>query len=261
MSNEFCRHSVLSLGLSFAVAALGACAAGPDEVEDADIEESIEELSQASHAQDPLVHQDTPGHVNLYENLAEGWLAWAMGNPWSTGPIADPTGAQCALGQEGSVFYLAGTPGGAATRSCTVPADTILYFPLINLWSTPRPELVDEPAELASFTSFFEGFFPQYRSSICELTLKLDGADIAGSTVDLDEELWVDVLEPFGVTLDDDNFQGSPGGDYPAALIAGHFALLHPLSPGEHTLELGGAQCEKKKVVFETSVVYHLTVE
>lgn len=41
------------------------------------------------------------------------WVQWALALPWSTGPINDATGASCAMGQQGPVWYLAGTTGAA----------------------------------------------------------------------------------------------------------------------------------------------------
>jgi len=47
----------------------------------------------------------------------------------------------------------------------------------------------------------------------------------------------------------------------PFVVTDSHFALLAPLSGGEHTLELGGALCDADgNVQFETAAVYHLWV-
>ena len=146
------------------------------------------------------------------------------------------------------------------TRTCQVPPGSKLFFPLIDLWSTPPPRFVDTPPELANFVAFFEGFFPLLRDSLCSLTLRIDGVDVLPSLDAMDEALWVDILEPFPVTLDADNWMGAPGGLYPAALHAGAFALLKPLSAGEHVIELGGASCDGDVVDFETSATYHITV-
>jgi hypothetical protein len=120
---------------------------------------------------------------------------------------------------------------------------------------------VDTPEELAEFIAFAEYYFPANREVTCTLTLRLDGEDILANTAEIDEELWVDIYDPFKIKLDADNYAGGPGGKYPAALTAGHYALLTPLAPGDHTLELGGVQCEGDEVYFETSATYHLHVD
>jgi hypothetical protein len=243
----------------------GGCALESDSLEDADTPEALSEESQALghyHSGSELVLQKSPGGAKKYKHHSEGWLRWAMSIPWSTGPVTDTTGASCDLGQSGPVWYLAGTEGGPVTRECTIPQGKKLFFPLWNLWSIPPAEFVDEPAEVASFVEFFTGYFPQTRAAACSLTLRLDGEDLLPSLSALDRSLWVQTLNPFPIFVTPgDNFAGYEGGDMPAALVAGHYALLHPLSPGDHTLELGGAQCDDTGVVFETSAVYNLHVE
>jgi hypothetical protein len=145
-------------------------------------------------------------------------------------------------------------------RSCAIPADTFLYFPLINWWITAPAQFVDTPEEVADLVHFAHGYFPRNRGAVCSLTLRVDGQDVLANQGLLNAKLWVDTYDPFPVTLDDDNFFGGTGGLIPAALTAGDYALLSPLSPGHHTIELGGAQCEHGELSFETSAVYDLVV-
>lgn len=209
----------------------------------------------------PVVTQDTEAGEHAYRELSQRWLEWVAGQPWSTGPVNDSTGEQCASEQSGKVWLLAGTSGGAAERTCEIPRNKYVFFPLENIWSAPPPELVDTPEEEAEFIESFEVFFPEWRAGTCSLTLRLDGEDLLGDTEALDEETWVSILEPFEVELDEDNFggEGSLGGTR-TALIAGHWALLRPLEPGDHVLEFGGAICDGEEVYFETSVTYTLHV-
>jgi hypothetical protein len=233
----------------------GCIADGTDEVG------SVEEaLGHFHHDRDPLIHQDGPVGEWLYRTLAKGWLKWAMGQPYSTGPIEDPTGASCGIDQRGPVFYLAGTDGGPAERDCDIPRNKALFIPLVNHWIIPPEEFVDTPEEMAEFIAFAESYFPENRAYTCQLDLRLDGEDILADTAERDEEFWTEIYDPFPIVLDDDNFTGGPGGLFPAALTAGHYALLKPLSRGPHTLELAGVICDETTVYFETSVVYNLDV-
>ena len=71
------------------------------------------------------------------------------------------------------------------------------------------------------------------------------------------------MLEPWELDINPDNWAtqyGLEGGPTPA-VTDGHFALLRPLEPGEHTLELGGTICDGKTIDFETLATYTLTVE
>lgn len=254
------RHFAPLAALAVLASATGCTAEQPSE--DGSGEESAAEASQAVQSDgSPLILQDTNHQAKTYEKLAEGWLEWAMALPDSTGPINDPTGEACDLGQHGDIWYLAGTYGGPVTRSCDVPEGKEIYLPLINFWMVPPVEYVSTPEDVADFVAFAEWYFPENRAYICSLTLRLDGEDLLPDTAALDQELWVDIYDPFKVVLNDDNFAGQPGGKKPAALIAGHFAHLEPLSPGDHTLEFGGVQCDGDEIWFETSAVYNIHVD
>lgn len=210
-----------------------------------------------------LVQQSSPLTRLLYQETTKSWLRWAMGLAWSTGPINDTTGAACAQGQRGPVWNLAGTTGGPVTRTCTVPRNKLLFFPLINNWVVPPQQFVDTPAEVAAVQSFVDGYFPELRAATCSLSLRLDGQEVLADTAQRDQKLYVSVSRPFPLEMNTDNFgtPGNPGGQMPAAWVNGHYALFLPLSPGEHTLELGGKLCDGGETFFETSAVYHLTVQ
>jgi hypothetical protein len=66
--------------------------------------------------------------------LSVAWWRFVMSKPVDANPLKDPTGAECAQGQSGPVFFLGGSFGaGAAVRDkCVVPAGKVLFFPVIN---------------------------------------------------------------------------------------------------------------------------------
>ena len=71
-----------------------------------------------------------------YSQWAAHWWTWVLTQPAAVNPLLDPTGANCAQGQSGRVWFLVGTfGGGTATRSCTVPKGTALLFPVLNSFS------------------------------------------------------------------------------------------------------------------------------
>jgi len=211
----------------------------------------------------PVILQDTAAGQKAYEKLSKEWLRWVMALPFSTGPLRDDTGAACDQDQSGKVWYLVGSTGGAVERSCDIPADKALFFPMINRWVIPPNDYADTPEEMEEYLGWVEPYFAEYRLYTCELTLRLDGEDLLGDTAVLDEELYVAILDPFEVELNDDNWAtqyGKPGGTYEYALLDGHWALLPPLEPGEHVLEFGGMICDETTVYFETAATYHLSV-
>jgi hypothetical protein len=213
----------------------------------------------------PLVLQSSEQTEHAYEVLTKEWTRWALGLPWSTGPVTDPTGEACALGQGDGPWFLAGSSGGAVERECTIPADTPLFFPLMNLWLVPNPSQVDEPEEQEWIVGAVANYFAWDRSTICDLTLRLDGEDLLADTAERDAELYVGILEPFSIELHDDNWGsgwGKPGGTYDWVFTHGHYALFQPLAPGDHVLEFGGSNCDGSgNVTFSTSAIYHLHVQ
>lgn len=252
---------------------LTACVASPapgdgESAAQEGVQEAAEQLIASGHTQlhGHLIPQSAGPTHELYELGAEGWLTWAMALPFSTGPLTDTTGAACAQGQAGPVWYLAGTTGGPVTRSCAVPKGKLLFIPLIDNWVIATADKVATPEQMARYIAFVNSFLPASRTKTCELHLRIDGADVGGDdTAELDQNLWTQVLDPFSVVLDDDNFgssRGTPGGVAPAATIAGHFALISPLSKGDHVIEFGGSICNAAhEVTFETSAVYNITVD
>lgn len=240
-----CSHALPKLGLAILLATTTLTATACDKV-------------------GPLILQSSEHTQRAYTKLSQEWLRWAMALPDSTGPIIDETGEACDLGQAGKVWFLAGTYGGSVERDCTIPANKALFFPLLNRWVVPSPESVDEPHELEGFLAWVPTYFDGHRQRTCELTLRIDGEDILPDTESLDAELYVEVLEPFDIELNDDNWAsqwGKPGGHYAVSVVDGHWALLEPLAPGEHTLEFGGIICDEETTYFESMVTYHLVVE
>jgi hypothetical protein len=217
--------------------------------------------------ENPLIRQHNPATRAAYEQRAEGWTRWALEQPWSTGPVVDTDGSQCALGQSGNTWYLAGTSGGTVERECTIPHGKKLFFPLLNRWVTAAPDEIipgDPENDLQAWIDFVIEYFAARRAATCELTLRIDGQDLLPDLETMDEELYVQLLEPFDIVLGADNFSSAFGlmAGPRTAWADGHWALLRPLPAGDYTLELGGRRCDDDdQTVFEVAVTYTLHVE
>jgi hypothetical protein len=72
----------------------------------------------------------TPGSD---EDLVARWLQWVAQTGFRN-PIGDKSGKHAARKQPGGVWFLAGTLGGSAERTCAVPAGLPLFFPVFNIW-------------------------------------------------------------------------------------------------------------------------------
>lgn len=193
------------------------------------------------------------------EKLVKAWMRWAMSVPWLGGPITDTTGEHCAMGQDGPVWFLAGTGGGSVMRECDIPAGKQLFFPLINRWIVFFPEYYPTDESIEEVLPLIVDYYDSAYGSPCALTLRLDGEEILPDLETLHEELFIRVFEPFDVELHDEHWASKYGlgGGSMKAITEGEYARLPPLTPGDHLLELGGTQCEQP---FQTAATYLLHV-
>jgi hypothetical protein len=258
-------HRTFAIAITFSFAA--GCVTDGDTTDDDTVTSSqIQELNGNNPLSYPFVRQNTPLGAWVYEQAGKGWLRWAMGLPWSTGPINDTDGSQCALAQSGPIWFLAGTSYElpTATRSCDIPFGKALFFPMINTWITPPPPFITPTEDEAYWTAFSEELLPIVRGETCSLTLRLDGRELPRPPLDRENETYTDILDPFPVLFNDDNYTygAYEGGIWPLAYMGGNFALLLPLLPGDHVLEFGGALCDQAtgEVYFSTAVTWNLHV-
>ncbi|MBW8845519.1 MAG: hypothetical protein JF607_11190 [Burkholderiales bacterium] len=169
------------------------------------------------------------------EEWSKRWWRWALSFEEGEGPIADPDGSQCARGQSGPVWFLAGTYGTARTiRSCRVPAGKTLFFPLIN-YVTLQPE--DEDESCASL----KRRAARLTASPAALVLEVNSKRFNGLA-----KHRLATQRCFHVFDDDDTL----------AAANGYYVALGPLKPGRYTLNFGGILTEMSQ-----AVTYTLDVE
>lgn len=164
-----------------------------------------------------------------YEQWAARWWQWALSIPVDQNPLLDPTGEDCAVGQSGRVWFLAGTfGGGSATRTCTVPAGKALFFPIVNaVFVATEPGETEEIAHEVLREHID-------RVDVGTLAVELNGVPIPnlGS--------YRAHSPTFSVVFPEDNLFGAPAGFYPIAAADGYWIMLAPLPPGTHTLHFRG---------------------
>ena len=142
----------------------------------------------AAHPQRPPV---VPSVGPLYDALSVAWWQYTLAQPAATNPLLDTTGANCALGQSGRVFFLVGTTGGKATRDqCSVRAGKFLFFPLVNAFDVHTPgDGLDDPDVLwDDFTS------PEHLGfGVDSLRASVDGVAVREAVGTLADELGLSV--------------------------------------------------------------------
>lgn len=187
---------------------------------------------------DPSVEPFTQVHGISQAEWSKVWWQWAGSFAHDQSPITDQTGELCGLKQKGPVWFLAGTYGTHRTvRTCKVPKDKYLFFPLINY-------VVMRSA---------------YRQSSC-MTVMSEAATLTNHVAAL-------VLEVDGTRVDNLNAyrQATPCFDmgelaepktrvFPSA-ANGYYVMLKPLSPGKHVVHFGGALPDMLQAVSYTLLV------
>jgi hypothetical protein len=171
-----------------------------------------------------------------YAEWSVKWWQWAYSLPVTGHPLFDETGADCAAGQSGPVWFLGGVfnvSGSAVRDLCTVPAGKALFFPILNVeWDNfcPPGSLTDE--ELRATAKW-------YMDLATDLSCELDGKpfyNLAAYRV---------AGDPFAVQLPGDNLwqyfgcDTGPGSYYPL-VPDGIYLMLAPLPVGGHTLHFKG---------------------
>ncbi|HEX2273985.1 MAG TPA: hypothetical protein VHG90_08945 [Acidimicrobiales bacterium] len=164
-----------------------------------------------------------------YEQWAARWWQWALAIPEDQNPMLDPTGEDCAVGQSGRVWFLAGTfGGGPATRVCTVPAGKALFFPIVN-----AVFVATEPGETEAIAH------EVLREHIDQVDVSTLAVEVNGVPIP-NLGRYRAHSATFPVVFPEDNVFGVPAGFYPIAAADGYWIMLAPLPPGTHTVHFRG---------------------
>lgn len=188
-----------------------------------------------------------------YGEWTARWWQWLLSIPAPVNPNLDTTGANCAQGQFGPVWFLGGRfSGGPQTvRACKVPADKLLLMPIVNVGFGdgqgdcngigplhPDPNLPLCPTMFAP-VSFNQpnGWTPvtgavvDYLNNPPALELTVDGIPLQNPTA------YRALAPQFTYALPHNSvFSGHPAGTYGPAGSDGYWVMLTPLPPGRHTI-------------------------
>jgi hypothetical protein len=172
--------------------------------------------------------RDTPYGLT-YGQWTVKWWHWALSIPKKNNPLLDDIGCFADVGQNGPVWFIAGTFGEnkLPRRVCTVPSSKAVLFPVINYEADviQDPELVDE-IDLIEHVS-------QDMDDIITKEAVIDGKNVSVFRVKSDPPV-------FPVTLGIDNPISLPSGIINVA-ADGYWVFLKPLNCGEHQIYFHGA--------------------
>jgi len=187
------------------------------------------------------------------KELSAEWWQWVFSIPASVNPVLDETGVNCVVGQRGDVWFLAGSFGGAVTRTCSVPEGKVLFFPVINSSQFNSPNACGQAESLT--VKEMRAFADAFIDGATRISVTLDGRPV--------RNIQRVRSEVFEVSLPTDNiyvfFGVTPcdGGVYSPAVDDGYYARLDSLRAGEHVLHIHG---EIPPISLVVDVTYNLTV-
>ncbi|HEU5431067.1 MAG TPA: hypothetical protein VFU81_05355 [Thermomicrobiales bacterium] len=195
---------------------------------------------------------DADAGQGRYRTLASKWWAWAIDQ--NLDPLFESGDVDCAAGQRGNTWFLAGSGfgGDQVERSCSVPAGTKLFFPVINYVAFSPPGQDACPAESHRTTRQLQ------EHQDCVTAFIDAGVDPAELTATVDGSAALitrarSALYPLHVAAG--NVFGAPPGTYLEA-TDGYWTLLDPLPPGEHDISFTADYAGVPAV----DVTYHLAV-
>lgn len=163
-----------------------------------------------------------------YAEWISKWWQWILSIPVDNNPANDTTGKNCAINQNGPVWFLAGTVGGVVDRNCTIPAEKAILFPILNHGGTlaDSPTIKSEEELLSHATTEMD--------IISNLEVMVDSVKLSGLQR-------YRVRSPiFDVVLPEKNlFGGTPG---PTRGVSdGYWLFLGPLPKGKHKIHSFGS--------------------
>jgi hypothetical protein len=202
--------------------------------------------------------QVVAGDDQSFEQLSAEWQQWALSIPTSVNPMLDGSGANCTVGQHGSVWFLAGSFfGGRATRKCFVPQNTALFFPVINAVNFNTPNVCGQGPQALSVREI-RRTSADFIDGAVNLSVEVDRRPVDGRRGRVKSVV-------FAVSLPADNVFDAPCtglGDVPAGVYSpavddGIYVQLEPLRVGDHTLHI---HAENRSANFSLDVTYLITV-
>lgn len=204
----------VAAGAALAGAALGLAAAAP---------------AQASVADYLVYPPSAPPLGKTYSQYGADWWKFVLAKPAASNPLLDTTGANCAVGQSGPVWILAGTFGGpAVTRNCTIPFGKSILFPVANALYSAFP--TDPAAERTE--AFVRAQANAQLNTVTNLKASIDGSPI--TTISRYREN----STLFNVTLGAGNIFDVPAGTVLSPNAdAGYYLVAYPFLPGKHTIK------------------------
>lgn len=194
----------------------------------------------------PKVYGQTIG------NWGHSWWQWVSNSAAADNPALQNGNVDCAAGQSGKVWYLAGNFGGVSDRTCSIKRGKAVFFPLFNgLYWTPLDPAI--PEDCTDELSCRAG-----------VAVNSDAVTNWSCTVDGTPCAWF--AQIVRGQSDARPFNIPPGSSFTAfgyapgvrdiSISDGYWVMLDPLPRGTHEIRFTALT----SFGFSLDVTYHLTV-
>ncbi len=166
-----------------------------------------------------------------FGNWTVKWWTWVYSLQRPENPIADETGELCNSGQSGKVWFLGGKPADKSlhlpVRTCTIPSDVSLLFPVINC----EANLIEFP-ELT--LDGLKNNVLEHMELIRHKECSVNGSLVPIQRVKSDPAL-------FDLRVSEDNVFGLNGSGNTIASADGYWVFLEPLEKGNCVIKFSGS--------------------
>lgn len=200
---------------------------------------------------------------HLYGQLGGNFWEWSYATEFALG-VAEGE-VDCTIGQSDRVWFLPGTFGGIAERSCTILRKKSLFIPLVNtlIFYEAGVDPIEFDLSIDEKRIWLDGLVGGGSLSDNEAVRAL--ADLTGVQSGVACNLYA-VLDGEPLVFTTPIVRGQSG---PVtittdnqAIADGYYALLPPLDLGLHQLSFGGGIClaTDGTIIFDTTVIYDLNV-
>jgi hypothetical protein len=208
-------------------------------------------MAQNNGVNEAVFPSDSKPYGIPYAEWTAKWWQWANSIPTPLNPASDKTGQNCAQSQGGPVWFLAGTFGGKADRTCTIPGGKAILFPIINSECSYKENPTSKTeSDLRACAKHFQDETTQMQASV-------DGVPVQNL------QMYRVQTPLFNETFPSANGAGvSPGNTQAAA--DGNWVFLKPLAAGKHELHFSGVSVDFTSTgtnTFATDATYHITVK
>lgn len=171
---------------------------------------------------------DSHPYNKSYEQWATEWWEWAYETPVEKNPQYSPVG--CASSRKSDVWFLYGNflHTNDTVRTCNLPANTALFFPIANISYSS----FQKDAKETKTKEFFLNLF-QCKQSTDQVEVVIDGVVVPSITS------YFVYPHFFNTVKDVDHINAAEGyGDarWKTTVDTGYYLFLNPLSPGPHTI-------------------------